>query len=72
MDVNGTRFHLIKGAAGWRRCSEEGQAGAGDFSRLHVEQGGEALTLDPQLVLFVSTRGQMPLDLASRRGASPD
>ncbi|MDQ5835939.1 MAG: hypothetical protein M3379_04075 [Acidobacteriota bacterium] len=72
MDVNGTRFHLIKGAAGWQRCSEEGQALPGDFSRLHVEQDSEALTLDPQLVLFVSARGQEPLDLSARRGASPD
>lgn len=78
MDVNGTRFHLIKGADGWQRCSEEVQPPPpqpptpGVFSKLHVESDSESLTLDPQLVLFVSTRGDVPLDLSVRRGAAVD
>jgi hypothetical protein len=72
VDVNGTRFHLIKGEDGWRRCREDGQTQDGAFVRLHLDADSQALTLDPQLVLFVSARGRTPLDIGARRGAAVD
>ncbi len=72
MDVNGTRFHLIKGRADWRRCREEGQTGAGAFRRLRFDEDAQVLRLASQLVLFVSARGKAPLPLDARRGAAAD
>lgn len=72
MDVNGTRFHLIKGRADWRRCREDGESGAGDFRRLHFDEGSRVMRLASQLVLFVSARGGSQLPLEARRGAAAD
>lgn len=72
MDVNGTRFHLIKGRDDWQgKCREEGQP-AGRFVRLHFDVASGVMTLKPQLVLFVSARGLAPLDPGARRGAAAD
>lgn len=72
MDVNGTRFHLIKGRADWRRCREDGESGAGDFRRLHFDEDSQVMRLASQLVLFVSARGGAALPLEARRGAAAD
>ncbi|HVG34273.1 MAG TPA: hypothetical protein VM911_14480 [Pyrinomonadaceae bacterium] len=72
MDVNGTRFHLIKGEADWlKQCHEEGQP-AGRFAHLDFDTKSGAMMLKPQFVLFVSARGGAALDPEDRRGAAAD
>ena len=80
MDVNGTRFHLLKGRADWLRCAEERRdasgtaapAEAGDFRRVEFDEGERALRLRSRLVIFVSARGRTPLRPEQRRGAAAD
>lgn len=45
---------------------------AGRFANLHFEDESGVMMLKPQLVLFVSARGAVPLDPAARRGAATD
>ncbi|HZI18149.1 MAG TPA: hypothetical protein VEY09_06080 [Pyrinomonadaceae bacterium] len=68
MDVNGTRFHLLRGADDWRACRDE--AAGGEWVNLSLE--GNSVTLKPQLMLFLNGKGRAPLDLAARRGAAAD
>jgi phage tail-like protein len=80
VDVNGTRFHLIKGRADWRRCAEErrdpsGAAVAGKpgvFRAVEYDEGARALRLKSRLVIFVSARGGAALRPEQRRGAAAD
>ena len=74
MDVNGTRFHLIKGNADWRACFEERADGTRvlKWENLFLDTRKSVVTLNPLLLLFLNARGRMPLDLAARRGAAAD
>jgi phage tail-like protein len=72
VDVNGTRFHLIKGKSDWLRCREEGAPHDG-FLRVYYDERSERLTLKPVLSLFPRRSDQRSLDpLVSRRGAAVD
>ena len=71
MDVNGTRFHLIKGRADWERGHFEGLP-AGDLGDLQVSAGVEELTLAERAVLFPRGRRDLPLEPEARRGAAVD
>ncbi len=70
MDANGTRHHLLQGAADWarfrrsERAAEEGEL-AFDASR------GE-ITLWPQVFRFPAGRDDRPVALDDRRGAARD
>lgn len=86
MDVNGTRFHLIKGLVDWRRCREEehflpSSAPAEplvtspdlvDWENVAYDRAAEMLTLNPKLALFPRGSGGQQLDLAARRGVARD
>ncbi|MDT7689983.1 MAG: hypothetical protein QOE46_2742 [Acidobacteriota bacterium] len=80
MDVNATRFHLIKGRADWRRCVEEYVSASGDvkllaadkFKSLEFDTEAQDLRLKSRLVIFVSARGGAVLDPSERRGAAVD
>jgi phage tail-like protein len=80
VDVNGTRFHLIKGRADWRRCTEErergpgapGEIGPGDFEDVEFDAGSRSFRLKSRLVVFVNARGGSPLQPSQRRGAGAD
>lgn len=80
MDVNGTRFHLIKGRADWRRGTEErrDEWGApvktepGDFKSIEFDEERRALRLKSRLVVFVNARGGGVLQPSERRGAGAD
>lgn len=70
MDVNGTRFHLIKSAQDWETGSRP-PAGTGTAAvTWDVDRG--ALTLHPVLPLFPRSVADQPLDLGVRRGAAVD
>ncbi len=70
MDVNGTRFHLIKGRADWDACREE-QA-PGGAARIAYDAQLDALTLRPLLALYRPDRPGAPLVPGDRRGAAVD
>lgn len=70
MDVNGTRFHLFRGEADWRRCSEPGQAGG--WADVAWDPRADALTLRPLLSIFPRGRRDAPLTAEARRGAAVD
>lgn len=70
MDVNGTRFHLIKGPADWGACREERAPGAAE--RLAYDEQLDALTLRPLLALYRPDRPSPPLAPGDRRGAGVD
>ena len=70
MDVNGTRFHLIKGQADWGACREELAPGGAAQIAYDSELG--ALTLRPLLALYRPDRPGAPLAPADRRGAAVD
>lgn len=71
MDVNETRFHLFRGEADWRRCTEPGQA-AGVWADLAWDEPAGALTLRPLLSIFPRGRRDLPLTAEARRGAAVD
>lgn len=69
MDVNGTRFQLIKGPADWAACSEENLPGEPS----HVAwDRDEWLMLKPLLTLFPRSQREAALDPTTRRGAAVD
>lgn len=82
MDVNGTRFHLIKGKRDWETCRVELESGRLVYlreqqgplrfqdSRAKSESG--RLSLSSQLPLFTATRAHRALDISERRGAGVD
>jgi len=70
MDVNGTRFHLFRGEADWRRCAEPGQAGG--WADVAWDSRADALTLRPLLAIFPRGRRDVPLAAEARRGAAVD
>jgi phage tail-like protein len=70
VDVNGTRFRLIKGQDDWLRCTEEGQASG--FANLRYNEQGGWLMLKDLPSLFPQRKGDVPLDPADRRGAAVD
>lgn len=70
MDVNNTRFHLFRGEADWRRCTEPGQAGG--WADVAWDPRGDALTLRPLLSIFARGRRDAPLAAEARRGAAVD
>ncbi|HEV2763187.1 MAG TPA: hypothetical protein VGV38_09345, partial [Pyrinomonadaceae bacterium] len=74
MDVNGTRFHLLKGAADWRACFEEREDGSRvlKWENLFFDARKSVVTLNPLLLLFLNARGRVALDPAARRGAAAD
>jgi hypothetical protein len=70
MDVNDTRFHLFRGEADWRRCTEPGQAAG--WADLAWDEPAGALTLRPLLAIFPRGRRDLPLTAEARRGAAVD
>jgi phage tail-like protein len=68
VDVNGTRFHLIKGRGDWLRC----QVAPASDGRVAWDDAGEWLTLNPVLSLFPRRDGGMAPALDRRRGAAID
>ena len=70
MDVNGTRFHLLRAEADWRRCTEPGHAGA--WADLAWDERNSVLTLRPLLSIFPRGRRDHPLQAEMRRGAGVD
>ncbi|HEY0173000.1 MAG TPA: hypothetical protein VGB98_18445 [Pyrinomonadaceae bacterium] len=80
MDVNGTRFHLVKGRADWRRWAEERRddTGAllttkpGVFKTAEFDAEAGVMRLRTRLVVFVSARGGAALRPKQRRGAAAD
>lgn len=70
MDVNDTRFHLLRGETDWRRCTEPGQVG--DWADLAWDQRAGALTLRPLPAIFPRGRRDAPLAAEARRGAAVD
>ncbi|MCI0398248.1 MAG: hypothetical protein L0332_20175 [Chloroflexi bacterium] len=70
MDVNGTRFHLLKGKQDWTGCREVGQA---EGWRLAAwDDSTETAILSPLLSIFPRGRRDAPLDPSARRGAAVD
>ena len=80
MDVNGTRFHLVKGRADWRHWTEERRDSTGAlvasqpgvFRSAELDAGAEVMRLKTRLVIFVSARGGAALQPEQRRGAAAD
>jgi phage tail-like protein len=80
VDVNGTRFHLVKGHADWRRWAEERRNDTGlllatqpgVFKSAEFDAGAGVMRLRTRLVVFVSARGGAPLRPGARRGAAAD
>ena len=70
MDVNNTRFHLLRGEADWRRCAEPGPAGG--WADVAWDSRAGALTLRPLLSIFPRGRRDAPLAAEGRRGAAVD
>lgn len=80
MDVNGTRFHLIKGRADWLRSVEERRDASGTtvytepgrFKSVEFNEEARDLRLKSRLVVFVNARGGTVLQPSQRRGAGAD
>ena len=71
MDVNGTRFKLLKGESDWQQCQEDGSVATSPWQNAAWDNNRQAVTLNPALALF-RNRASTPLDLGSRRGAARD
>lgn len=70
MDVNQTRFHLVYGEPDWLPPA---QASSPFVEPLFDWNPDDAtLSLHQNLFLFPERRGQLPLDVATRRGAGRD
>jgi len=72
VDLNGTRFHLIKGEADWLRCQEEEDERRGPLVHMGWDGDSRSLTLNPLLSLFPHDKRDMPLSPSDRRGAAAD
>lgn len=86
MNVNGARFHLLLGAADWRRCAapvagvetslgdiwDAATAGTLPDGAPGWDRGRKVVTLAPRAVPLPATRGEPIFDVASRRGAVAD
>lgn len=70
MDVNGTRFHLIRGADDWHACREE--RAENQPARIDYDADLGALTLRPLPALYRPDRPGLPLTPDDRRGAGVD
>jgi hypothetical protein len=70
VDVNGTRFHLLKGEADWQRCWEDAAPSAA--MSVGYDRDSASLTLAPVLTLFPRGARDEPLDAGTRRGAAVD
>lgn len=70
MDVNGTRFHLIKSERDWETCCQL-PGGIGEPAVTWDGRRG-ALTLHPVLSLFPRSPTDEPLPPTARRGAAVD
>jgi phage tail-like protein len=71
VDVNGTRFHLIKNQTDWLSCREQDQP-SGRLDHVRWDARFKGLTLNPILTLFQRTGGDMSLSPSDRRGAAAD
>jgi phage tail-like protein len=71
VNVNGSRFQLLKGAADWLSCHET-DAPEGPLTRVEWDDAGEWLTLKPLLSLFPQSNTARLLDPDDRRGAAVD
>jgi phage tail-like protein len=71
VDVNGTRFHLIKNKADWLNCREGGEP-SGRLAHLRWDDQTESLTLNPLLTLFPRAKAEVILSPSDRRGAAAD
>lgn len=71
MDVNGTRFHLLKGKADWLQYQEE-VSSPSMLPHLEWDEQGQSLTLTSLLPLFPARNDRDLLDPSSRRGAAID
>ena len=71
MDVNGTRFHLIRGEGDWKRGHGEGEP-TGFLGKLRVAEHDDALTLKPETPLFPRGRRDLSLEPHARRGSDVD
>jgi phage tail-like protein len=70
VDVNGTRFQLIQGAADWRACLGNGQAFP--WLQLSLDKDSAYVSLTPLLPIMAPPRVGAPLDPQQRRGAAAD
>lgn len=70
MDVNGTRFHLIKSAEDWQSCCRPVENDGRPRVTWNEQRG--ALTLQPVLSLFPRGRRDLPLEPDVRRGSAVD
>ena len=70
MDVNGTRFHLIQGAADWQQCLGDGAAYP--WLSLALDDTGQSVSLSPLLPILPPPRVGGALDPSQRRGAAID
>ena len=70
MDVNGARYHLLKGEVDWNRCLD-GASGQ-PWTRLHLDKEIGAVTLEPVLSLFKHQQVKNSMPVMARRGAARD
>jgi phage tail-like protein len=71
VDVNGTRFHLIKNQADWLNCRERDDP-SGPLAHVKWDPRFKGLTLNPVLTLFPRAQGGISLSPSDRRGAAAD
>jgi phage tail-like protein len=73
MDANGTRHHLLQGAADWARFRQaDGSLAAAGSGELAFDTARGEITLWPQVFRFPAARDDRPVALSDRRGAARD
>lgn len=73
MDANGTRHHLLQGAADWARFRQlDGVPASAGTGELDFDAVRGEITLWPQVFRFPAGRDDRPVALADRRGAARD